>query len=84
MHNIAKAICFKVNEELLTVVPQLNDYLCPVCFSIAYKPVRLRCLHVFCIRCMITMQRARNRYCPMCRDDVVLEADNSTSNILPR
>ncbi|KAH0543987.1 hypothetical protein FGG08_001754 [Glutinoglossum americanum] len=29
VHTIARAICFKVNEELLTVVPQLNDYLCP-------------------------------------------------------
>ncbi|KAH0558803.1 hypothetical protein GP486_004557 [Trichoglossum hirsutum] len=77
MHTIAKAICFKVNEELLTVVPQLNDYLCPVCFNISYKPIRLRCLHVFCIRCMITMQRAKERHCPMCRDDAVLDADST-------
>ncbi|KAI9787747.1 MAG: hypothetical protein M1839_000279 [Geoglossum umbratile] len=77
VHNISRAICFKVNEELLTVVPQLNDYLCPVCFNISYKPIRLSCSHVFCIRCMITMQRAGNGHCPMCRGDVVMKADST-------
>lgn len=74
---LAKAVCFKVSEELLPIVPQLNDYLCPVCFNIAVKPIRLRCGHVFCIRCMITMQRAEADHCPLCRDAVVMEADSS-------
>ncbi|KAI9717424.1 MAG: hypothetical protein M1812_004776 [Candelaria pacifica] len=73
---MAKAVCFKVSEELLPIVPQLNDYLCPVCFSISFKPVRLRCGHVFCIRCLIVMQRASNDHCPLCRGSVVMQADS--------
>lgn len=73
---IAKAICFQLSQEVLSTVPQLNDYLCPVCFAIAYKPIRLRCGHIFCIRCMIVMQRARDSHCPLCRGNVVMEADS--------
>lgn len=72
--NLAKATCFTISEELLNIIPQLNDYLCPVCFSISYKPIRLRCGHIFCIRCMIVMQRQEQDKCPMCREGVVLEA----------
>lgn len=73
---VAKAVCFRISEELLPIVPQLNDYLCPVCFSISFKPVRLRCGHVFCIRCLIVMQRARNDLCPLCRGLAVMQADS--------
>ncbi|KAI9788648.1 MAG: hypothetical protein M1816_006794 [Peltula sp. TS41687] len=74
---IAKAVCFQLTQDVLSTVPQLNDYLCPVCFNIAYKPIRLCCGHIFCIRCMITMQRARDTHCPLCRGSVVMEADSS-------
>ncbi|KAI9748430.1 MAG: hypothetical protein M4579_007227 [Chaenotheca gracillima] len=74
---VAKAICFKISEEIVTVVPQLNDYLCPICFSISYKPVRLKCGHLFCIRCMVVMQRASDKSCPLCRGDVVMDADSA-------
>ena len=75
--SVAKAVCFQLAQEVLTTVPRLDDYLCPVCFSIALKPVRLECGHIFCIRCMIVMQRAQERYCPLCRGDVVMKADTS-------
>ncbi|KAI9844492.1 MAG: hypothetical protein M1837_005575 [Sclerophora amabilis] len=39
---IAKAICSTISEEVVTIVPQLSDYLCPICFGISYKPIRLR------------------------------------------
>jgi hypothetical protein len=74
---VAKAVCHKLASEVLTTVPQLDDYLCPVCFGIAYKPVRLSCGHIFCIRCMVTMQRSRETHCPLCRGDVVMAADSS-------
>lgn len=75
--NVAKAVCYQVSTELLPVVPQLDDYLCPVCFSISYRPIRLRCGHVFCIRCLVVMQRAKEDCCPLCRGKVVMEADSS-------
>lgn len=72
--DIAKDICAQMSQELVTVVPQLNDYLCPVCFSVAYRPVRLDCQHVFCIRCVVKIQRRNERHCPLCRADVVMNA----------
>lgn len=73
---MAKAVCYKVSQELLAIIPQLNDYLCPVCFNLAFKPIRLRCGHIFCIRCLVVMQRARDELCPLCRGSVVMQADS--------
>lgn len=80
--NLAKATCFTISQELLNIIPQLNDYLCPVCFSISYKPIRLKCGHIFCIRCMVLMQREEKDHCPLCRQPVVLEATSGKSTIL--
>jgi E3 ubiquitin-protein ligase BAH len=73
--DLAKATCFTISEEILQIIPQLSDYICPVCFSVTYKPVRLSCNHVFCIRCMVVMQREEQKNCPLCRAEVVLTAD---------
>jgi len=77
--DLAKATCFTISEELLHIIPQIDDYLCPICFALSYKPVRLRCGHVFCIRCLIVMQRAEQDHCPLCRGEVVLEATGGKS-----
>jgi hypothetical protein len=74
--NLAKATCFTISQEILNIIPQLNDYLCPICFSLSWKPVRLQCKHVFCIRCLIVLQRQGQHHCPLCREDVVMEATN--------
>jgi E3 ubiquitin-protein ligase BAH len=74
--DLAKATCCLISEELLQIIPQIDDYLCPICFSISYKPIRLRCHHVFCIRCLIVMQRAQKDHCPLCRREVVMEASS--------
>ena len=74
--DIAKALSAQVSSKILSAVPQLNDYLCPICFSIAYRPVRLQCGHVFCIRCLIVMQRERKDKCPLCRTEVVMQANS--------
>jgi E3 ubiquitin-protein ligase BAH len=79
--NVAKAVCYQVTSDLLTVVPALDDYLCPICFNISYKPIRLRCQHVFCIRCLIVMQREKKDHCPLCRGEVVMEADSGNIDI---
>lgn len=74
--DLAKSTCYTIANELLSVIPQINDYLCPICFSIAYRPVRLSCTHLFCIRCLIVMQREEQGHCPLCRADVVMQADS--------
>ncbi len=81
--DLAKATCFTISEEILHIIPQLDDYLCPICFTISYQPVRLRCNHVFCIRCLIVMQRARQDHCPLCRGGVVLEACGGKWALIP-
>lgn len=63
-----------ISTDIVKLVPQLDDYLCPICFSIAYKPVRLSCHHFFCIRCLIKLQRRNEPKCPICRDPVVMNA----------
>lgn len=77
--NVAKKLCAQLSQEVVAVVPRVEDYSCPVCFCVAWVPVRLRCSHVFCVRCVIKMQRENKKDCPLCRDEVVLEADLSKS-----
>ncbi|RMD42084.1 hypothetical protein DV735_g3028, partial [Chaetothyriales sp. CBS 134920] len=73
---LARATSMTISHELVHLIPQLNDYLCPVCYGITYKPVRLACNHVYCIRCMIVMQREKQNECPLCRAPVVLAANS--------
>lgn len=73
---LAKSACYQISQQLLNIVPQLGDYSCPICLNIAYKPIRLRCNHVFCIRCLIVMQRERQSHCPLCREESVSDASS--------
>lgn len=73
--NVAKKMCAQLSQEIVAVVPNIEDYSCPICFSLAWEPVRLRCSHLFCVRCIIKMQREDKKTCPLCREEVVMEAD---------
>lgn len=75
VEGMAKDVCARIAQDVVAVVPRLEDYTCPVCLSLAWLPVRLQCRHVFCVRCVIKMQREKQRFCPMCRGEVVMEAD---------
>lgn len=61
----------------ISILPSLDDYACLICTSIAFKPIRLSCQHLFCVRCLVKMQRAGQAECPLCRSAVVLLADKS-------
>lgn len=39
-----------IGETLLPIIPHLDDYSCLICTSIAFKPIRLTCGHLFCVR----------------------------------
>lgn len=94
--SLARAVCSVMSENLLSVLPQLDDFLCPVCASITFRPgkshfvardltsclVRLACSHVFCIRCLVVLQRQKKSQCPICRRDVVLQADSGILTII--
>ncbi|KAK8044872.1 hypothetical protein PG993_004896 [Apiospora rasikravindrae] len=72
--SVARDLCAQVSSEVIATVPQLDDYLCPICFAVAYWPIRLQCEHVFCSRCLVKMQRKSERFCPLCRGDVIMRA----------
>jgi len=74
--SLARAVCYVMSENLLSVLPNIDDYTCPVCASISFKPVRLECSHVFCIRCLVVLQRDKKSQCPICRREVVMKADS--------
>ncbi|KKA29289.1 hypothetical protein TD95_002521 [Thielaviopsis punctulata] len=78
--SIAKDMCAAISSQIVSVVPQLDDYLCPVCFAIAWRAVRLQCNHVYCIRCVIKMQR-RHDHCPLCRADTVEKASEENMDL---
>lgn len=81
--DIAKEVCARISDELVSIIPQVNDYLCPICYAIAYQPVRLDCQHVFCIRCSVKLQRRQEEYCPLCRARVVMDASASKFVLQP-
>ncbi|GEQ69715.1 hypothetical protein JCM33374_g3389 [Metschnikowia sp. JCM 33374] len=80
--SVAQSICFVMQNKLLTLVPQLDDYTCPICMSIAFKPIRLDCGHIFCVRCLVkTKQRGRTD-CPLCRyHDAIAMADSRNLDV---
>lgn len=39
-----------ISETLLPVIPHIDDYACVICLNIAFKPIRLHCGHLFCVR----------------------------------
>jgi hypothetical protein len=36
--SLARGVCYVMSENLLSILPQLDDYTCPVCASITYRP----------------------------------------------
>ena len=66
-----------IETTLLQIVPSLDDYSCVICMNIAFKPVRLSCMHLFCVRCLVKMQKRREGNCPLCRARNVLVANSS-------
>jgi len=57
-----------VETQFLAIVPQSSDYECVLCMEIAYKPIKLKCNHRFCLACLLKAQRARKYDCPLCRE----------------
>ncbi|KAG0269367.1 hypothetical protein BGZ95_002102 [Linnemannia exigua] len=80
--NISKSLTYTIGNQLVSIIPQPDDYACPICMSVAWKPIRLNCKHVFCVRCLIKAQRKRMVHCPICRQtNSVVEADASNLDV---
>ncbi|KAF0554398.1 SPX domain-containing protein [Gigaspora margarita] len=79
--NTFKSLCCAM-EQLTIIIPQIDDYNCPICLNIAWKPIRLCCSHVFCVRCLVKSIRKGMRNCPICRaKDAVYKADKKNLDI---
>ncbi|RGB37719.1 SPX domain-containing protein [Rhizophagus diaphanus] len=79
---MGKSLCQVMNKQLSTITPQIEDHTCPICTFIYWKPIRLCCGHVFCVRCLIKSERKKMRNCPICRyEDAVHKADSSNLDI---
>ncbi|KAJ2156015.1 hypothetical protein GGF46_005470 [Coemansia sp. RSA 552] len=65
--SLTQALICAIHADLVGVVPQLDDYLCPMCLGIVWRPLRLECNHVFCSRCIVKASRRRMFNCPICR-----------------
>ncbi|KAF7370129.1 hypothetical protein MSAN_00643100 [Mycena sanguinolenta] len=75
--SLPRILVQELGTTLLPIIPSLEDYACLICTSIAFKPIRLSCGHLFCVRCLVKMQKRGNDHCPMCRAPCVLVADRS-------
>ena len=42
-----------LTETLLPIIPHIDDYSCVICTSLAFKPIRLHCSHLFCVRSVL-------------------------------
>ncbi|KAK9243655.1 hypothetical protein V1506DRAFT_543784 [Lipomyces tetrasporus] len=79
--SVVKSVHSIMTKQLLALIPQLDDYICPVCYHIAFKPVRLDCGHVFCIRCIVKLRRQHKYSCPICRQEVLLTANERNIDV---
>ncbi|BEJ15724.1 hypothetical protein CspHIS471_0503290 [Cutaneotrichosporon sp. HIS471] len=71
----------RMTDTLLPILPSLDDFACLICMSIAFKPIRLTCGHLFCVRCLVKMQQRGNDSCPLCRKNTVLLADRACLDV---
>ncbi|KAJ3755438.1 SPX domain-containing protein [Lentinula raphanica] len=77
LHTLPRVLVQALGETLLPIIPHVDDYSCIICTNLAFKPIRLGCGHLFCVRCLVKMQKRGQGDCPMCRAPTVLRADRS-------
>ncbi|KAK4497461.1 hypothetical protein PRZ48_011912 [Zasmidium cellare] len=74
--SIGRDLQAEMGTKVLAIVPQLDDWICPVCCEMAWRPVNLGCCRaVLCIRCVIDLQSKNMKKCPMCNAETVMAAN---------
>ncbi|PVU88419.1 hypothetical protein BB559_005574, partial [Furculomyces boomerangus] len=72
------ALISQLSNQFVSILPMIEDYECPVCFSVLINPIRLRCLHLICSHCMLYSRLNGNHDCPLCRhQNALLDASNA-------
>ncbi|VUZ94115.1 RING zinc finger protein, putative [Plasmodium vivax] len=63
----------KIEEKRFIVIIEkkknYDNFRCPICMLILYKPVRTKCGHMFCKECIDSVLKKFD-YCPMCRENI--------------
>lgn len=73
--SIATDMCAAISSKVVAIVPQMDDFICPICYGLAWRPIRLGCCSaIFCIRCVIQLQKDGEDRCPMCRQPSIMRA----------
>ncbi|KAK0544871.1 hypothetical protein OC845_005374 [Tilletia horrida] len=68
-----------LTTTLLPILPSIDESSCVICTSVAWRPVRLSCGHLFCIRCLVKLQRQRRDDCPLCRAPLAVKNANGSN-----
>ncbi|KAG1639710.1 hypothetical protein G6F44_007558 [Rhizopus delemar] len=79
IEGVLSGLFHAIQTKIITIVPQPDDYDCPVCYSIAWRPIRLECGHVFCVRCLIKAHKKRLYDCPVCRQEYAVGNADATN-----
>ena len=80
--SLPRIVSCLLTKALMPVLPSVNDYSCLVCISIAWHPIRLSCGHLFCIRCIVKLQKQGTNDCPLCRaENAVRDADEHNLDV---
>ncbi|QRV78549.1 RING finger protein [Ceratobasidium sp. AG-Ba] len=79
--DLPQVLITTLTETLLPILPSIDDYSCLICTSIAFKPIRLSCGHLFCVRCLVKMQKRGQADCPLCRTPCVLLANRDNLDV---
>jgi len=80
--NACKRFTYDITQGLLSIIPDPDKYSCPICQELAYKPIRLNCNHLFCLKCLIRAQKKNLDNCPVCRAKDAVK--NATSKNLDK
>ncbi|KAG0178800.1 hypothetical protein DFQ29_003012 [Apophysomyces sp. BC1021] len=70
---------------LQTSLPQVDDYACPICLGLFYKPVTLQpCNHSLCQDCFETLGKHNSKSCcPVCRATIAaVHPDQALTNLI--
>ncbi|TKA27091.1 hypothetical protein B0A54_17035 [Friedmanniomyces endolithicus] len=75
-NSIARDLFAEISSKVLSIVPQIDDWSCPVCYEMAWRPVSLGCCRsIYCIRCIIKLQGDGVTRCPTCNGESIAKAD---------
>lgn len=67
-------ICYGMYARCWGTIDVVFTHVCIL--AVAWRPIRLECNHVFCVRCLIKAHRKKLYDCPLCRHTgAVVNAD---------